>query len=107
MPTSSTVLQGRRGYRDVYRHASRYRLSARWLPLDEIELAALLELKDIAKLYELWCFFRVADAVSARFGEPAPAEHTRSDDFEVITPSGLELGCAGGVSLVYGARVRP
>lgn len=53
VPASSTVLHGRVGYREVYRHFSRLRLAAR-VPMTKRTTIDLLELKDIALLYELW-----------------------------------------------------
>jgi hypothetical protein len=57
-PAASTVLQRRRGYREVFQHFARLRLAAR-VPLAEKLVWNLLEAKDIAELYEVWCFFRV------------------------------------------------
>ena len=70
IPFSSTVLQRRRGYRRVLRHFSRIRL-APMIPLDRDGMRDLLELKNVAVLYELWTFFRLVREVSAVLGEPA------------------------------------
>jgi predicted component of viral defense system (DUF524 family) len=54
VPVGSTVLQRRRGYREVFGHFARLRLAAR-VPRDHRVVHRLLETKDIAELYELWC----------------------------------------------------
>ena len=69
IPFSSTVLQRRRGYRRVLQHFSRIRL-APMIPLDKDGMRDLLELKNIALLYELWTFFRLVHEISAVVGSP-------------------------------------
>ena len=69
IPLASTVLQRRRGYRHVLQHFARIRLAPR-IPLDRREMRDLLELKDIATLYEMWTFFRLADLLRAQIGPP-------------------------------------
>ena len=63
IPFASTVLQRRRGYRRVLQHFSRIRL-APTIPLDKEAMRDLLELKNIALLYELWTFFRIVDELT-------------------------------------------
>ena len=75
IPFSSTVLQRRRGYRRVLRHFSRIRL-APTIPVNKEGMRDLLELKNIALLYELWTFFRLAYEISAVLGSP-PARSGR------------------------------
>ncbi len=69
IPFSSTVLQRRRGYRHVLRHFSKIRLAPQ-IPLDQAEMRDLLEIKDIALLYELWTFFRLAEIICELLGPP-------------------------------------
>lgn len=71
IPLASTVLQRRRGYRHVLRHFARIRLAPR-IPLERREMRDLLELKDIATLYEIWTFFRLADLLGYPDGTPDP-----------------------------------
>ncbi len=85
IPFSSTVLQRRRGYRDVLRHFSRIRLAPR-IPLDSGEMRDLLELKDIATLYELWTFFRLADLVRAVLGPPTRSARPARDGLNKSPP---------------------
>lgn len=74
----STVLQMRRGYREVLGHFVRLRMATR-LPLSPRDARQLLELKDIALLYELWTYFMVVDAVTKRVGPPIAALTVRRD----------------------------
>lgn len=63
VPIGSTVLQRRRGYKDVLRHYLTMRAATR-IPLDtETIEERLLGVKDVATLYELWCYFAVVGAV--------------------------------------------
>lgn len=97
---SSTVLQRRRGYRHVLRHFARIRLAPR-IPLDRNEMRDLLELKDIAYLYELWTFFRLAELISGILGPPLRHAATSSDDFRVSLGWNQTFEWAGGVRLAY------
>lgn len=62
IPSSSTVLQKKNGYRQWYSFYQRILLGSQY-PLPEEDITSLIEGKDIAKLYEYWCFFQVVDAV--------------------------------------------
>ncbi len=104
IPFSSTVLQRRRGYRRVLRHFSRIRL-APMIPLDRDGMRDLLELKNIALLYELWTFFRLAHEISAVLGSP-PVRSGRpaSDLFQTDFAAGGTFEWDPGVRLVYNQR---
>ena len=104
IPFSSTVLQRRRGYRRVLQHFSRIRL-APTIPLDKDGMRDLLELKNIALLYELWTFFRLVDEISAVLGRP-PIRSGRpaSDLFQTAFGAGGTFEWDSGVRLVYNQR---
>ena len=104
IPFSSTVLQRRRGYRRVLRHFSRIRL-APMIPLDKDGMRDLLELKNIALLYELWTFFRLVHEISAVLGSP-PVRSGRpaSDLFQTDFGAGGTFEWDPGVRLVYNQR---
>jgi uncharacterized protein DUF2357/PD-(D/E)XK nuclease superfamily protein/protein kinase-like protein len=74
VPMGSTVLQRRRGYRDLLHHFVRMRDAVRGLPFSTEAFDALLEGRDVAHLYELWAFFRVVEALRAILGPPTSAE---------------------------------
>ena len=100
IPFSSTVLQRRRGYRQVLQHFTRIRL-APTIPLDEMGMRDLLELKNIAVLYELWTFFRIARVIADREGPPTRAGRSTSDEFGVSLPAGAAFEWASGTRLAY------
>ena len=104
IPFSSTVLQRRRGYRRVLQHFSRIRL-APMIPLDKDGMRDLLELKNIALLYELWIFFRLVHEISAVLGSP-PVRSGRlaSDIFQTAFAAGGTFEWDPGVRLVYNQR---
>lgn len=104
IPFSSTVLQRRRGYRRVLRHFSRIRL-APMIPLDKDGMRDLLELKNIALLYELWTFFRLVREVSAVLGSsPVRSGRPTSDLFQTDFAAGGTFEWDPGVRLVYNQR---
>lgn len=106
VPTASTVLQGRRGYRDVYRHFVRLRLATK-IPIDEQKLRDLLDAKDIAQLYEIWCYFTVARVIQELLGPPERAERLRPTALHLYVPHDLKISWANGVSLRYNPRYGP
>lgn len=103
IPSASTVLQRRRGYRELFRHFSRLRLSTR-LPLSEEESRDLLEIKDIALLYELWTFFRLSSVLEGMLGSPTGAVTLQRTELEAGLEWGTEIRWPSGVSLVYNPR---
>ena len=101
IPFSSTVLQRRRGYRHVLRHYARIRLAPR-IPLDRSEMRDLLELKNIALLYELWTFFRLAEIICELLGPPLrSARPAAGDDFQVALGWNRTFEWTGGTRLTY------
>ncbi|MDE2980818.1 MAG: DUF2357 domain-containing protein [Gemmatimonadota bacterium] len=101
IPFSSTVLQRRRGYRRVLQHFSRIRL-APTIPLDNDGMRDLLELKNIALLYELWTFFRLVDEISAVLGRPpVRSGPLATGPFQTAFPAGGTFQWDPGARLVY------
>jgi predicted component of viral defense system (DUF524 family) len=68
LPTTSTVLRGRPGYRDVLRLYAD--LLGRTLVVPPSASIRIVGLRDIATLYEWWCYFQVIAAVSDALGPP-------------------------------------
>ena len=109
IPFSSTVLQRRRGYRRVLQHFSRIRL-APTIPLDNEAMRDLLELKNIALLYELWTFFRIVHELAVLEGPPVRSGRSTSGPFQTDFAAGGTIEWASGVRLVYNqhfSRSRP
>ena len=100
IPFSSTVLQRRRGYRRVLQHFSRIRL-APMIPLDKEAMRDLLELKNIALLYELWTFFRIVHELAVLEGPPVRSGRPTSSHFQTDFAAGGTFEWASGVRLVY------
>lgn len=101
LPLGSSVLQRRRGYKDILRHHFALRAAA-CLPVDrEIVGKQLLGMKDVAALYELWCFFAVVRELEAVLGSPARAGRPSADDTQVGVDWGLNVAWACGVEAFY------
>ena len=100
LPANSTVLQQRRGYKQTFQHFVRLRLSSR-LPVNENELQDLLEMKDIALLYELWCYFRLVELLSQMKGEPSSVSRLRRNQFDVGVPPEFEVNWGNDMRALY------
>ncbi|MCA9653328.1 MAG: DUF2357 domain-containing protein [Myxococcales bacterium] len=101
VPAESQVLQRQRGYREVLRHWVRLRLTAR-LPLHPDTTRKLLEIKDIAELYEIWSYFEVERQVSLGLGRPPVEVGTPNvGDLGVNLGRGLRIAWEGSVELFY------
>jgi predicted component of viral defense system (DUF524 family) len=109
LPAASTVLQGRRGYREIYRQFAKLRLAVR-IPLDEHIARDLLEAKDIAQLYELWAYFVLVRELQRHIGPPLKADRPRISKTDVSIPWDFEVSWGNGVRLQYNSsfsRSRP
>lgn len=99
LPLESQVLQRRRGYKDVLRHFLLLRLACRLPPR---AAKRLLEVKDIATLYEMWCFFAVEEHVTRVLGSPPiSAESAQVGALEAHLPWGLRVAWEAGIELFY------
>ena len=61
IPYSSPTLGNKYGYREIYRIFIRSKIAARHLFNDFINDSLLVELKDIALLYEYWVFYKISN----------------------------------------------
>jgi predicted component of viral defense system (DUF524 family) len=68
LPTTSTVLRGRRGYRHVLQLYADLIGRPRLIPPQA--LMRIVGVRDIATLYEWWCLFELIDATAATLGPP-------------------------------------
>lgn len=103
VPASSTVLQRRRGYRDVFRHFILMRLATRHLPISSHEARDLLEGRDIASLYELWCYFKVVDVLRDILGAPSSVDSVKRTDLQVHVAREFEVKWPNGTRALYNA----
>ncbi|HEX5718024.1 MAG TPA: DUF2357 domain-containing protein, partial [Thermoanaerobaculia bacterium] len=106
LPASSTVLQRRRGYRQVFQHFSRLRLAAR-VPLDRELVRRLLEARDVAELYELWCFFTLVRGAEEILGPPSRADAPERRTAQLAVYREFQVSWPDGTSLVYNRSFRP
>jgi len=103
-PLQSTVLRGRAGYRNLLatytqllQHASRAEPHA---------AQPLLELRDAAAIYELWCFFQIAEAISTINGIPDEVDSFAVEPMHSRVPRGYSLRWKDA-SLVYNQTFGP
>jgi len=98
LPLESAVLQRRSGYREVLHAylAAQQALRLRW---DGGEAVFGGGRRDVAALYEFWCFFQLVEAVQAVFGVCFPPE-------ALLTPTanGVALQLRRGTTLVWEAE---
>ncbi|MFP4029716.1 MAG: DUF2357 domain-containing protein [Candidatus Brocadiia bacterium] len=100
LPVDSPVLNSHSGYREILRHFSRLSLATSY-PIDPEDLRAIIESKDIATLYEYWCFFLLAQMLSEVLGPPQNAQFARSDEMRRNLDGRLRLEWPGGAKLWY------
>jgi hypothetical protein len=100
VPSNSTVLQRRRGYRVIYQHFVKSRLSAR-VPMDLDNVRDLLEAKNIAKLYELWSYFVMAKVLTKLLGRPSEVSRPQGDPMQLSVTPGFAIEWSDGTRLTY------
>lgn len=108
LPLASTVLQRREGYRQFLQHLLALEFAAVLAPERNV-WERLLDLKDCAVLYELWCFFEVKRLLeeAVGLGKPTIVALTKANDERVAVPwSATATYGAGGIELVYNRSYR-
>lgn len=78
-PQANTVLTSRRGYRDIFRMFLRYRLQVKIALPDSIEPFSISK-RDVANLYEMWCFLEVMNCLDKILGVADQGELFRIND---------------------------
>lgn len=106
VPIGSSVLQRRRGYKEILRHHLALRAAAR-IPIDRTAVERLLGLKDVATLYELWCYFAVVDAVGKVMGRGPDRADSMKVNEEVDLGHGFCVGWDGGPTVYYNLSFTP
>lgn len=103
IPTQSTVLQRRAGYRELFRLFALLQQASRYDP-NLLDFTALVEIKDAPLLYEYWCFFQVKQGLDARFGLPRQVSIiAKAEPEEDALREGLRLDYGQGIALYYNA----
>lgn len=101
LPMGSPVLQRRAGYREVLQAWLQFALacSLAWVGGDDVYGMGK---KDMAALYEYWCFFELLDIVCNRFSLEEPVASTllrpTSDGLSLALKRGRTLRVMGGYS---------
>ena len=90
----------------MLRHFAKIRLAPR-IPLDGEQLRNLLELKNIAHLYELWTYYRLVELISGLIGPPLRRAMTSPDDFGVALRRGRTFSWPEGIRLAYNPSFSP
>ncbi|HVJ91943.1 MAG TPA: DUF2357 domain-containing protein, partial [Labilithrix sp.] len=103
MPAASTVLQRRAPYREVFRSHLLLRAASRVLPFSAPEIVQMLEIKNIARLYELWCGFHLVALLTESLGTPKQAVWTDGDAFGATVRHGLAVSWASGIAIAFNA----
>jgi hypothetical protein len=88
-PLHSTILRGKAGYRELLaaytellQHASR---------ANPHDAQILLELRDAAAIYEFWCYFQIAGALTRIYGPPTSADRFAVETTHSRLPWGYSL----------------
>lgn len=105
-PTQSSVLHNNAAYRAVLDNHVRMQLGAR-LPAHGDPWTTLIEVKDIAYLYELWAFLAVAEAVGKVLGPAVDRALVHHDELQQRVLWGTALRYKGGTTLTYNATFSP
>lgn len=110
LPLQSTVLHRRAGYRDFLGHY--LSLTSGSGALDKETARALLDLKKVSLLYELWCFFTVRRCLVEMLGAPELVSVVRVNDTSVALEAESEArwssteSFGGDVRLTYNPAYR-
>jgi predicted component of viral defense system (DUF524 family) len=99
----SPVLQRKAGYRNCMVVHSRLRLGSRVPPLPR-DLDRILAMRDIASLYELWCYFRLAELLTKWLGQPVSSDSPQSGKGQLKVAHGFRIGWGCGSELLFNAR---
>jgi uncharacterized protein len=103
LPTQSTVLQRRDGYRQLFRLYSLLQMVSRYdFAADKFD--QIVELKDIPTLYEYWCFFQVKQALEQIIERAPECAEIVSYAEENSIKEGLELKYGSDLSLYYNCK---
>ena len=118
LPMSSQVLHKSEGYRQFLAHYHKMALSPTF-PVSSDSVRRILESKDVATLYEYWCFFVIAGILADRLGKCRQASIEKSGPFRTVLKHGIRLkypenvelqfnrGYRGNSSRSYSVNLRP
>ncbi|KEO84397.1 DUF2357 domain-containing protein [Tumebacillus flagellatus] len=88
---NSTVLQRKVGYRQWFAFYQEWLQGIRY-PFEPEEMQVLVETRDVAKIFEYWCFFQVLQTIEAVSGVRRPkVKLTNSEDEGAHLGNGVEV----------------
>ncbi|MCC6623560.1 MAG: DUF2357 domain-containing protein [Deltaproteobacteria bacterium] len=102
--SGSSVMQRDARYREVLRASALLRGCVRALPLSDREVVQLLEVKDVALMYEIWCGSALSRLLRELLGPPIDVKPVHHGDFHARVRWGLRARWTGGVRLAFNAR---
>jgi len=102
LPTTSTVLRGRPGYRDVFRFYADLLGRTRIVPPSAA--MRIVGLRDVATLYEWWCFFQVVGIASEVLGAPLKIDPATQGWQGAELGQGLTAHFSSGVRVEFNRR---
>lgn len=96
IPFSSTVLQNRAGYREIFQVWIKFDLAARLTWAGAMDVYDVGQ-RDVSTLYEYWVFFRLLDVLSAEF----TFESSLVDELFEVSQNGMSMKLRTGESLSF------
>jgi hypothetical protein len=102
LPTTSTVLRKRSGYRHVLRFYADLLGRTRIIPPDSAR--QIVGLRDSAALYEWWCFFQVIEAVAHTHGAPVQIDPVSQSWQGAELGQGLTAHFVGDIRVEFNRR---
>jgi uncharacterized protein len=100
VPSQSTVLQRRDGYRHLFRLYALLNLFTRYR-FGMKDFRNLIEMKDVPTLFEYWCFFIVKDILDAKFKSKGAAPIVTHRENQRVVEKGIRITYEGGIVLLY------
>ena len=87
----------------MLKHFIKSRLSSR-VPIAPLDMMDLLEAKDIAQPYELWCFFEFVSELQSLLGAPSKMGRPDPGDLQISLHWEFEIGWADGTRIFFNPR---
>jgi predicted component of viral defense system (DUF524 family) len=101
IPASSTVLQRKNGYRQWYSFYQQILLGSNF-PLPYEDITSIIEGKDLATLYEYWCYFTIVDLIQQLTGfRPGKCKRVVNNDGYGVLKEGLQITFALNIEKLY------
>lgn len=100
IPSQSTVLHRKDGYRHLFHLYSLMQLLTRYQFLME-DFKNIIENKDVATLYEYWCFFQVKDILDKKYKTIRSAPIVPPHNEELKVQEGIRIEYENDIALIF------